>query len=67
MRIGDFVRDQAQNENLIVTLNEIDYSELFEGIPLNRRFFDKNAFKALGKIKMALSDGKSIQEIHDKG
>ena len=25
------------------------------------------AFKALGKIKMALANGKSIQEIHDKG
>ena len=45
MRIGDFVRDQAQNENLIVTLNEIDYSELFEGIPLTSQFFNKNAFK----------------------
>ena len=45
MRIGDFVRDPEQNENLRVTLNEIEYSEIFEGIPLNRRFFDKNAFK----------------------
>ena len=44
MRIGDFVRDPEQNDNLIVTLNEIGYSELFEGIPLNRRFFDKNTF-----------------------
>ena len=35
MRIGDFVRDPEQNDNLIVTLNEIGYSELFEGIPLN--------------------------------
>ena len=66
MRIGDFVRDPEQNENLRVTLNEIEYSEIFEGIPLKRRFFDKNAFKALGKIKIALSNGKSIQEIHDK-
>ena len=45
MRVGDFVRDPAQNENLWVTLNEIEYSEIFEGIPLKRRFFDKNAFK----------------------
>ena len=29
MRIGDFVRDPEQNENLRVTLNEIDYSEIF--------------------------------------
>lgn len=27
----------------------------------------EDAFKALGEIKMALSNGKSIQEIHDKG
>lgn len=27
----------------------------------------EDAFKALGKIKIALSNGKSIQEIHDKG
>ena len=26
MRIGDFVRDPEQNENLRVTLNEIEYS-----------------------------------------
>ena len=44
MRIGDFVKDPVQNYNLRVTLNEIEYSELFEGIPLTRRFFDKNDF-----------------------
>ena len=27
----------------------------------------EDAFGALGRIKMALSDGKSIQEIHNKG
>ena len=27
----------------------------------------EDAFKALGKIKMALANGKSIQEIYDKG
>ena len=27
----------------------------------------EDAFRTLGKIKMALSNGKSIQEIHDKG
>ena len=27
----------------------------------------EDAFGAQGKIKMALSDGKSIQEIHNKG
>ena len=27
----------------------------------------EDAFKTLGKIKMALSNGKSLQEIHDKG
>ena len=44
MRIGDFVRDPMQNEKLIVTLNEIECSELFEGIPLTKKFFDKNGF-----------------------
>ena len=27
----------------------------------------EDAFKALGKIKRALPNGKNIQEIHDKG
>ena len=27
----------------------------------------EDAFRTLGKIKIALSNGKSIQEIHDKG
>ena len=27
----------------------------------------EDAFKTLGKIKIALSNGKSIQEIHNKG
>lgn len=27
----------------------------------------EDAFEALGKIKRALSNGKSVQEIHDKG
>ena len=44
MRIGDFVRDPMQNEKLIVTLNEIECSELFEGIPITEKFFKKNGF-----------------------
>ena len=27
----------------------------------------EDAFKTIGKIKIALSNGKSIQEIHNKG
>lgn len=27
----------------------------------------EDAFRTLGKIKIVLSNGKSIQEIHDKG
>ena len=27
----------------------------------------EDAFRTLGKIKIALANGKSIQEIHDKG
>ena len=70
MRIGDFVRDQAQNENLIVTPNEIEYSELFEGIPLNRRFFDKNAFKVdttTGNEVLYRQEGGAIVTAEDKG
>ena len=44
MRIGDFVKDPVQNYNLRVGIDEIAYSEIFEGIALTRRFFDKNGF-----------------------
>ena len=70
MRIGDFVRDQAQNENLIVTLNEIDYSELFEGIPLTRLFFDKNAFDVdttTGNEVLYRQEGGAFITAEDKG
>ena len=70
MRIGDFVRDQAQNENLIVTLNEIDYSELFEGIPLTRQFFDKNAFDVdtpTGNEVLYRQEGGTFVTAEDKG
>ena len=70
MRIGDFVRDQAQNENLIVTLNEINYSELFEGIPLTRQFFDKNAFKVdttTGNEVLYRQEGGAFVTAEDKG
>ena len=70
MRIGDFVRDQAQNENLIVTLNEIVYSELFEGIPLTRQFFDKNAFKVdttTGNEVLYRQEGGAFVTAEDKG
>ena len=70
MRIGDFVRDPVQNENLWVTLNEIEYSEIFEGIPLNRRFFDKNAFKVdttTGNEVLYRQDGGAIVTAEDKG
>lgn len=70
MRIGDFVRDPEQNDNLIVTLNEIGYSELFEGIPLNRRFFDKNAFKVdttTGNEVLYRQEGGAFVTAEDKG
>ena len=70
MRIGDFVRDPEQNENLKVTLNEIEYSEIFDGIPLKRRFFDKNAFKvdtATGNEVLYRQEGGAIVTAEDKG
>ena len=70
MRIGDFVRDPVQNENLRVTLNEIEYSEIFEGIPLNRTFFDKNAFNvdtATGNEVLYRQEGGAFVTAEDKG
>ena len=70
MRIGDFVRDPEQNENLRVTLNEIEYSEIFDGIPLKRRFFDKNAFKVdttTGNEVLYRQEGGAFVTAEDKG
>ena len=70
MRIGDFVRDAEQNENLRVTLNEIEYSEIFEGIPLTMRFFDKNAFKidtTTGNEVLYRQEGGAFVTAEDKG
>ena len=70
MRIGDFVKDPVQNYNLRVGLNEIAYSEIFEGIALTRRFFDKNAFKVdttTGNEVLYRQDGGAIVTAEDKG
>ena len=70
MRIGDFVRDPEQNENLRVTLNEIEYSEIFEGIPLTRRFFDKNGFAvdtSTGDEVLFKQDGGIFVTAEEKG
>ena len=70
MRIGDFVRDPEQNENLRVTLNEIDYSEIFGGIPLTRRFFDKKACKGdttTGNEVLYRQEGGTFVTAEDKG
>ena len=70
MRIGDFVKDPVQNYNLRVTLNEIEYSELFEGIALTRRFFDKNGFAVdttTGNEVLYRQEGGAIVTAEDKG
>lgn len=70
MRIGDFVRDPMQNEKLIVTLNEIECSDLFEGIALTRRFFDKNGFvvdTTTGKEVLYKQDREIFVTAEDKG
>ena len=70
MRIGDFVKDPVQNYNLRVTLNEIEYSELFEGIALTRRFFDKNGFAVdttTGNKVLYKQDGGIFVTAEEKG
>ena len=70
MRIGDFVRDPMQNEKLRVTLNEIEYSDLFDGIPLTKKFFEKNGFAvdtATGNEVLYKQDGEIFVTVEDKG
>lgn len=70
MRIGDYVRDPMQNEKLIVTLNEIECSELFEGIALTRRFFEKNGFvvdTSTGNEVLFKQDGGIFVTAEEKG
>ena len=70
MRIGDFVRDPVQNENLWVTLNEIECSEIFEGIALTRSFFDKNGFvvdTSTGNEVLFKQDGGIFVTAEEKG
>ena len=70
MCIGDFVKDPVLNEKLRVTLNEIEYSHLFEGIPLKRKFFDKNAFKidtTTGNEVLYRQEGGAFVTAEDKG
>ena len=70
MRIGDFVKDPVQNYNLRVGIEEIAYSEIFEGIPLTRRFFDKNDFAVdttTGNEVLYRQEGGTFVTAEDKG
>ena len=70
MRIGDFVKDPVQNYNLRVGIDEISYSEIFEGIALTRRFFDKNGFAVdttTGNEVLYRQEGGAIVTAEDKG
>lgn len=70
MRIGDYVRDPMQNYNLRVGLNEIAYSEIFEGIALTKKFFEKNGFAvdtATGNEVLYKQDEGIFVTAEDKG
>ena len=62
-----------ESKYFITAFGEIEQIEMGNDIALDLQRVGnifpsyEDAFGALGKIKMALSDGKSIQEIHDKG
>ena len=62
-----------ESKYFITAFGEIEQIEMGNNIALDLQRVGNifpsygDAFRALGKIKIALSDGKSIQEIHDKG
>ena len=62
-----------ESKYFITAFGEIEQIEMGNDIALDLQRVGnifpsyEDAFKALRKIKMALSNGKSIQEIHDKG
>lgn len=45
MRIGDFVKDPAQNYIMRVGIDEMRFPELFDGIALTKGFFLKNGYQ----------------------
>ncbi len=62
-----------ESKYFITAFGEIEQIEIGNDIVLDLQRVGnifpsyEDAFNALGKIKIALSNGKSIQEIHDKG
>ena len=62
-----------EGKYFITAFGEIEQIEMGNDIALDLQrvgnIFSsyEDAFMTLGKIKIALSNGKSIQEIHDKG
>ena len=62
-----------ESKYFITAFGEIEQIEMGNDIALDLQrvgnIFSsyEDAFMTLGKIKIALSNGKSIQEIHDKG
>ena len=62
-----------ESKYFITTFGEIEQIEMGTDIALDLQRVGnifpsyEDAFMTLGKIKIALSNGKSIQEIHDKG
>ena len=62
-----------ESKYFITAFGEIEQIEMGNDIARDLQRFGnifpsyEDAFKTLGKIKIALSNGKSIQEIHNKG
>ena len=62
-----------ESKYFITAFGEIEQIEMGNDIALDLQRVGnifpsyEDAFKALGKIKTALANGKSIQEIYDKG
>ena len=62
-----------ESKYFITAFGEIEQIEMGNDIALDLQRVGnifpsyEDAFKTLGKIKIALSNGKSIQEIYDKG
>lgn len=70
LRVGDFVKDPAQNYTMRVGVEEIACAELFEGLPLTRGFFDKNGFRVdttIGKEVLYKQDGEILVMAEDNG
>lgn len=69
LRVGDFVKDPAQNYTMRVGVEEIAYAELFEGLPLTKTFFVKNGYKETeidGKVVLFRQEAEIIATAEER-